>query len=103
MTERIAFKLENGKPGTALILIADLADRRKLVACANADEENDAPVNMVVEKLFAFVCQRHGFDKANVVWVEYMGYEVRSRRRQWEAGSLSRGRPDPGGRQAGKR
>src|SRR4051794_7615762 len=76
MTDRIPFKLPNGLAGTAMILLIDLPDGRKLVTCANENEEDDAPVNMAVENLFWTTCQQHQLDPARVVWVEYTSYPV---------------------------
>lgn len=69
--DRIPFRLANGTPGTARILIAPLPDGRTLVTCMDDNDDDDAAVNMVVEHLFRTVCDRHQLDPSRIVWVEY--------------------------------
>jgi len=75
-TFHIPFTLPNGSSGTARIILVPLTDGRTLVACMDDDDEDDAAVNMIVERLFREVCKAHRLKPDKVVWVEFTYGEI---------------------------
>jgi hypothetical protein len=102
-TEHIPFRLPDGTAGTAVVVRGTLPDGRTVIACRNEDEEDDVPVNLAVEQLFQTVCERHGLDLMQVVWVEYTSETLSTQSSElggWELVTW-KGKPDSSRRGAG--